>query len=261
MMITAKIIADSVYDTRITTFELEYPRFIHSELMTHRAFSRNAASSRAIPVAKMLDLIMDNPAMPVHWGKNQAGMQADIEVENPDLARSLWMRARDRAALIAREMIELGVHKQVANRLLEPFQHIKVVLTATELENFFNLRAHKDAQPEIQMLAVEMREAMKLSTPRQLNIGEWHLPYVNADMIANFGLEACKKISASCCAQVSYRLLDDSLDKALDVYQRLVEAKPIHASPFEHQATPDATAKNNFLGWRQLRQDIERGIV
>lgn len=260
-MITAKIIADSVYDTRITTFELEYPRFIHSELMTHRVFSRNAAPSRAIPVSKMIDLVMDNPAMPTHWGKNEKGMQASEDVENKELAMSVWLSARNHAAIKAQNMIKLGIHKQVANRLLEPFQHIKVVLTATEFDNFFELRRHKDAQPEIQALANTMFNAMQESKPRQIDIGQWHLPYVTNEMLAQYGLDACKKISASCCAQVSYRLVDDSLDKALDVYQRLVESKPIHASPFEHQATPDALAKNNFFGWRQLRQDIERGLI
>jgi hypothetical protein len=169
--------------------------------------------------------------------------------------------ARNAAVVHATELLKMGVHKQVTNRLLEPFQHIKVVLTATEFSNFFNLRDHEDAQPEIRELAVQMKRAMASSTPVHKKDGEWHLPYISDDMIEKFGIETCKKISASCCAQVSYRVLDDSPTKAIMVYDRLVESKPIHASPFEHQATPDGMSTNNFVGWRQLRQDVERGVV
>ena len=77
-----KVIADSISESgkRITTFQLKYPRFIHSEVMTHRVFSRNASSSRAIPVKKMIEQVRNNPAMPIHWGANQSGMQAKNEL-------------------------------------------------------------------------------------------------------------------------------------------------------------------------------------
>ena len=283
MNISAKIIADSVSPDgiRITTLELEYPRFIHAEFMTHRVFSRNAASSRAIPVAKVIEQVRNDPAMPVHWGKNQPGMQAAGELGGDVLAvaQQHWRAAALNAADIAEGLAELGLHKQVANRILEPFQRMKTVVTATEWYNFFELRCHPDAQPEIQVLACAMRDAMAASTPTKLGFGEWHLPYVES-MVSDTGdgtrhygakgelsLTEALKISASCCAQVSYRKLDDSLDKALGVYERLVGSVPFHASPFEHQATPVLPDKvfvdnylcRNFRGWVQHRALLEDG--
>lgn len=262
MTISATIIADSISraETRITTFELEYPRFIHAEFMTHRMFSRNAASSRAIPVNRAVELIKENTAMPIHWGKNQPGMSAkeecdtllsDDEEFSGYTREEWWNEARNTAIARAQEYSRKGYHKQIVNRLLEPFSHIKVVCTATDYDNFFWLRNHPDAQPEIAELARVMLEARNASQPVLLEQGEWHVPYVNFDVISRghflnnedgsqqwLTLEDALAVSASCCAQVSYRKLDDSLEKARDIYKRLVDSKPVHASPFEHQATP-----------------------
>lgn len=258
--ISAKIVAhskSSVNAKEIVTFELNYPRFCHSELMTHRMFSRNAASSRAIPVAKVIEQVRENPAMPIHWGKNQSGMQAKEELEGQQLkdVKVEWLIAADGAADSAAYMSELGAHKQIVNRILEPFQLMKTVVTATEWKNFFWLRNSPDAQPEIKRLAEVMLEALEGSEPFMLGAGEWHTPYyadgywIPRGTIQNtdgsctvdqlgFTLQQALAISSSCCAQVSYRKLDDSLEKALDIYARLVESEPVHASPFEHQATP-----------------------
>lgn len=264
MTITAKIIADSINPrgTRITTFELVYPRMIHSELMTHRMFSRNSASSRAIPVKSMLDLIEADPAMPVHWGKNQPGMQANEELNEIDKksVQGLWFTACKEAVSVARVMNDIGAHKQVINRITEPYQHMKVVLTATDgaYENWFWLRDHKDADPTIHELASKMKVEYDGSDPVNLKFGEWHLPYVNVihdcDIVGNslnkyyagdkddpsswveVNLEQALMISASCCAQVSYRKTDGSLEKAETVFKRLIESEPMHASPVEHQA-------------------------
>lgn len=270
MTISARIIADSICarsKKRITTFELEYPRFIHAEFMTHRLFSRNAASSRAIPVKKAIELIKENTAKPIHWGKNQPGMSAKEECNNeitiehsiattPWCRDSTWTRARNYAIVHAEAFDNAGYHKQIVNRLLEPFSHIKVVCTATEYDNFFWLRNHPDAQPEICELAQKMLGALENNEPFILVEGEWHVPYYQEGVWSPFSdavegavtirdtdeygntLEDAIAISASCCAQVSYRKTDDSLEKARDIYKRLVESKPVHASPFEHQATP-----------------------
>ena len=260
--ITVKIIADSINEQnqRVTTMELEYPRFIHSEFMTHRVFSRNAASSRAIPIQKLMQQVIEDPATPVEWGSNQSGMQAGEEVFDKESCNMAWREAARMAVKSAKKLEALGLHKQIVNRVLEPFQRMKTVVTATDWENFFELRAHKDAQPEIQMLARMMHNAMLVSTPKKITRGEWHLPYITDEMLEKHGLGVCKMISASCCAQVSYRLLDDSVDKATMVYDRLVNSTPIHASPFEHQATPYAEKCCNFNGFKQLRQFIEAGI-
>lgn len=160
-MFEAKIILDSINESgdRLTTFQLRYPRFIHSELMTHRVFSRNAMSSRAVPVAKMIAQVRENPAKPIHWGMNKPGMQATEEVPVAS-AEHLWQKAANLAADVAEQMVKLNLHKQVANRILEPFQWMNTIVTATEWDNFFELRAHPDAQPEFQKLAVMMQNAM-----------------------------------------------------------------------------------------------------
>jgi thymidylate synthase ThyX len=168
-MITSKIIADSISTAgkRITTFEIEYPRFIHSEFMTHRMLSKNAASSRAIPIATMIQQVMDNPAMPVFWGRNQSGMSAKEELgyaEKED-ALVVWLEGRDEAVKTVQRLVSLNVHKQITNRILEPWAHIKVVTTATEWDNFFHLRRHPDAQPEIHALANAMWDNYSKSEP------------------------------------------------------------------------------------------------
>ena len=249
--IKATVLADSINPSgvRITTFELEYHRYFHSEMMTHRVFSRNSASSRAIPVAKIIEQVRNNPAIPVHWGKNQAGMQANEELteEQKIDALAAWLNAAQDAAFSAENMLALGLHKQVVNRILEPFQIMKVVVTSTEWENFFWLRDHKDAQPEIRVLAQQMKKAMQESEPVELQYGMWHLPYVR--QVVNAGVQVCFdeqgnvidiekaiKISCSSCAQVSYRKLDTSLEKAEVIDDKLVNSEPVHASAFEHVA-------------------------
>lgn len=253
--ITAKVVAKSCSESNpesvICTFELEYPRFIHSEIMTHRLFSRNAMSSRAVPISKMIEQVRETPATPIHWGANQAGMQAENQVGDIDVATSLWFDAANDAAKWVKRLNVQGLHKQITNRLLEPFQMMKTVLTATEFDNFFWLRCHSDAQPEIKELADCMYKAYQETEAEVLKVGEWHTPYVqhfkasDGDALLEYhvdnigvSLEEALKVSSSCCAQVSYRLLDNSLEKALKVYDRLVESAPVHASPFEHQASP-----------------------
>ena len=250
--LSASIIADSInqYGTRILTYELQYPRFIHAEFMTHRMLSRNSSSSRAIPVEKMLEVIDSYPAAPVHWGKNQAGMQAKEELEGVNLAaaKSIWDGAKRDAVSNARALHQVGAHKQISNRVTEPFQVIKVVVTGTEWENFFWLRNHPDAQPEIHALAELMLEARQHSIPERLYPGEWHVPYVHRarneqtvmryydDLGTEIPISQALMISASCCAQVSYRKNDTSAEKAEVIFKRLIESEPCHASPVEHQA-------------------------
>lgn len=253
--ITAKVIADSISEAghRITTFEIEYPRFIHGELMTHRMLSKNSSSSRAIPVNKMLNQIEDNMATPVYWGKNKSGMQAVEEVQGleKDMSQLEWKNAYYKAKESVEWMVETpNLHKQVPNRLSEPFQMMKVVITGTDWGNFFNLRIHPDAQPEICMLAYKMYKAMGDSAPKLLYDGEYHTPYVKAlrdetgslfyyDNDDNYlTLAEAIKISAASCASVSYRTEGMTLEKADKIFDMLINAEVIHASPFEHLATP-----------------------
>lgn len=277
MTIEAKIIAHSAseFSPDLFTVQVVYQRFIHAELMTHRVFSRNASSSRAIPVAKMIEQVRTNPAMPVHWGMNQPGMQArqQVDEQTATTAAANWVRAAVDAANRAEVLMDLGIHKQVANRLLEPFQHIHVVITATDWANFFELRRHEDAQPEIKELADKIFEAMATSSPVVLQPGQWHLPYVRADERAALTDEVLKKVSTARCARVSYLTHDGKepdIGKDLELYERLVGSRPLHASPAEHQATPDYRSDSfghfnpalsgNLAGWIQHRKEIERTI-
>lgn len=266
--ITAKVVADSISSNgkRITTFELEYNRFFHAEMMTHGALVKNSSSSRAIPISKMIEQVENNTSVPLYWGKAQSGMQAKTELQGDELYRcdELWRISKDNAVLRASQLSLNKAHKQIANRLLEPFQMIKVVCTATEFDNFFNLRLHPDAQPEFVMLAYKMYQAMKNSTPMKLKQGEWHLPYVERErgddgvlkyfiydqdtdsQSETYGyqyyipitLDEAIKISSSCTAQTSYRKTDNSVEKADKIHDMLIKADVLHASPFAHLATP-----------------------
>jgi len=273
MTIEAKIIEDSVGPgtRRLTTFQLTYPRFIHAEFMTHRQFSRNASSSRAIPVEKQIAMIKADTAMPVHWGMNQSGMQAEQESDalirfdygaatHHLTAQEAWCEARDRAIEVAEGFVKAGYHKQVVNRILEPFSHISVIVTSSQYDNFFALRSHKDAQPEIKVLSDLMLEAYNASTPRLLNIGDWHMPYITEEERAYVDsaenvqhsdvpltIEDLVKMSGARCARVSYLTHDGkkpSQENDMKLYDRLVGSVPLHASPVEHQATPDTKIWN-----------------
>lgn len=271
MSFQAKIVADSICtNKRITTVELQYPRFIHGEVMTHRVFSRNAMSSRAIPVAKMIQQVRENPAMPIHWGVNQAGMQASVEMggDAREEAVNAWLAAARLAADQAELMGLMGLHKQVVNRLLEPFQWMRTLVTATEWENFFELRCHPDAQPEFQHLAYMLRDAMAASTPvsrvpHEGGPDSWHLPYVREEERRLYRVDVLLKLSTARCARVSYLTHDGAnpnVDQDIALYERLVGSTPIHASPCEHQAFPAKFANErsrNFVGWVQHRQYID----
>jgi hypothetical protein len=288
MTITAKIIADSVSPggVRITTMQLRYPRFIHAEFMTHRMFSRNASSSRAIPVERLIEDVLLDPAMPVYWGKNQKGMQAreELSADEQLVAQALWLDARDRAVDIAVLMMRQGVHKQIVNRVLEPFSHINVLVTATDWANFYALRRHEDAQPEMKALADAMWEAQQASEPAEIGWTEWHLPFIHQVWVVKpnefsptarahdgyrviTGPEAWERVeltdaikcSVALCARVSYQTHDGgyaSVESNLALYDQLVGSEPLHASPAEHQAfSIESTARaGNFRGWMSYRK-------
>jgi thymidylate synthase ThyX len=266
-MISAKIIADS-YSTshnRITTFVLRYPRFIHSQVMTHRVFSRNTSSSRAIPVEKMIQGIIDDPVVPVEWGKNQKGMQSSEPVEEAVRIQALlaWNLSMGYAIDTAKELARLGVHKQIVNRVLEPYMHVNVILTGTEFENFFALRLGHAAQPEIQELARLMDSEMYLSDPKIMQAGDWHIPFIDKDeeMLYNYTSEERLHISAARCARVSYTAPDAqerNAERDLELAKRLLAEK--HMSPFEHQAmcAGSNVSSGNFNGWIQFRKVLEK---
>lgn len=264
-MFNVEMIADSINPRgiRLRTMQLTYPRIVHAEFMTHRVFSRNASSSRAIPVEKVIAQVRGNPAMPVHWGANQRGMQANGEIIEKQRAKQLWLAAAESAATYAEQMMLLGLHKQVANRILEPYQWMHVICSGTEFDNFYELRDHDDAEPNIRLLAQMMKTAEDNSTPRALRPGEWHLPYMKLD---DPQTETALKASAARCARVSYLTHDGkvpSLEKDLALFDQLAGGIPLHASPLEHQAQcmDDTTFYRNFRGWYPFRAAWEATLA
>jgi thymidylate synthase ThyX len=258
----ARVLADSVSPAgmRLTTLEVRFPRFILSEFNTHRVFSRSSASARAVPTKKMIERVLENPAMPVEWGVNKAGMSASeiLTEEQAELAKVEWLRARDGAVQHVRALQEFNVHKQVINRILEPYMWHTVIVTATEWENFFSLRLAENAQPEFQVAARLMFDAKAASDPSPVVLDEWHLPLVQADE-RRLPIEVLKKVSAARCARVSYLTHDGKRDieKDIELCERLLSDR--HMSPFEHVATPaaDTGFHANFRGWVQMRKELE----
>jgi hypothetical protein len=270
---SVKIICDSYNPdsmTRLTTFELMYPRYIHSELMTYRAFSRNASSSRAVPVAKLIDRIKKNPVVPV-FTKNERGMTANNPVSQhiQTKAERCWEYAMNAAIRNAEQLANLGVAKQYVNRILEPYSYIAVILSGTYFSNFFEQRIHPDAQPEIRELATRMKAAYEESTPVIAAYGYIHLPYVLDVEREKYSLSECVKMSVARCARVSYLNHDGTTpvpERDFDLYERLVGSRPLHASPTEHIAIPvpawhaGKVNEKNFEGWMQYRACVESRV-
>lgn len=263
-MISAKILADSITDggSRLVTWEWTYPRMIHAEIMTHRVISRNAASSRAIPAAKLRRNILDAPATHVSWGANQKGMQASAEVADPAVALAWWLRGRDAMAAHHEEGEALGLHKQVVNRVIEPWMHITVISSMTSHANLFHLRRHADAEPNFRLLAALAWEAFNDNLPTYVEPGDWHLPMIDAEDRAVLSLDDLRKVSVGRCARVSYLTHDGRRDHAEDIalHDRLAatacnDETPMHASPLEHVAVAVGGRERhaNFEGWRQYR--------
>jgi thymidylate synthase ThyX len=299
-MIEVNIIKDSINlltKDRLTTFVLKFPRFINAEILRHRSLSFSSSSSRAVPVSKMIESVEKELVEPLHWGKNKPGMQADEELSDQindendffwgevaeretvsgvdyysscfqsseksdrDKAKILWRSARNSVVVIAKRMAEIGVHKQIANRILEPFQNITLLVSGTEWENFFALRANKDAQPEFRILAEQMLEKYNAGNPNEimpskgLKDADFHIPF-EENMPQDIGLDEKLKIAAARCARVSYLNQDGEIDKDKDIalFDRLVSGG--HWSPLEHIAFPiqESTFVGNFKGWTQFRK-------
>lgn len=268
-MYSAKVICDSISKegVRLTTMELSYPRFIHSQFMTHRMFSRSCSSSRAVPSNKVLNRVADSTALPISWGRNKAGMQAGLEFDQTTTIElnEMWISSCDNAVYWAERFERKGVHKQIVNRITEPFQYIKVVVTATEWDNFFKLRLGHATQPEMQHIAKLMKEAMDGSTPSKISLKEpisWHLPYIGIKDIAKheIGMLSAadlRNISAARCARVSYLNHDNTEpDTDKDIKLAMLLLSEWHMSPFEHQLTPMLSNKLTDFNLENLEKGV-----
>lgn len=294
MPYSVKIIKDSLAPNgkRLTTFELSFPKFLQAEFNTHRMLSRNSASSRAIPIAKMIQMVRSDPVMPLWWGKNQSGMQALEELSSEleyredgkgkwwkndghthcsqkDVAIWIWKEGWYQSIGIAERLAAIGLHKQICNRILEPFMFTTVVATATEWANFFHLRNHKDAQPELAFIAKQMQEQYEANQPKAVPVGYWHLPYIDEEdyraVDPAIAVSVLKKVSVGRCARVSYLTHDGKrdLEKDIELHDKLLAGEltddPLHMSPFEHiaMAMDKPERSGNFFGWFQYRKSFK----
>ena len=290
-MLTSRVICDSISDSgvRLTTLQLRYPRMVHADFMTHRVFSRNGRSSRAVPFKT---LVKETPYVP-HFMMNQPGMVASEEMSDEDRAEAerIWLYAAEQCQRSAGYLAELGVHKQWINRMLEWFGYIDVLVTSTDWANFLELRLDGGAQPEIIELAEAIKASMDVSTPDRLAMGDWHMPYIEDEDLGKVSvylqetnstlgvLECLKRVSVARCARLTIKPFDGdgSIEKELKRYELLMISRPVHASPAEHIATPDVIYRRNktggdiewmhqkehgnYYGWRQFRKMIDNNTI
>lgn len=261
-----KVLADSVssldHSKRLITFECIFWRAILPELTRHRTLSLTVRSSRATPSSLALEEVKTSPWGPKEWGMNQKGMTAaeQIAPQLQSLARYIWYSCAANNVKMAEQLVKMEVHKQVVNRLLEPYMCTHVVVSGTEWDNFFKLRISDEAQPEMRDLAVAMKEAMNRSTPTELLPGQWHMPYISEEERKVVSPDDLRLVSAARCARVSYKAFDGStsIEKDLELAKKLLTNG--HMSPFEAVATPCTEQEyrlSNFKGWNQLRKFVE----
>lgn len=275
------IVADSVspFGARITTFQVDAPRILLAEINTHRVLAKSAASSRAIPVEKRIEMVSKEPWYPLEFGKNRKGMQSTEELEGDEAAkaRAVWGQAIEDAVWRATQLTEIGLHKQFANRVLETYAYYTGVITGTEWDNFWWLRTSPDAQPEFRELACMMKEAYDKSVPRQTTL---HTPFVDRDEFAkDVPHSTVGKVSAARCARVSYYSLKtgkrSTMEEDLELYAKLTSEKGAHLSPFDHPASADIARKSphddkwywcnpsvhrHNYGWIPYRVDVENSL-
>lgn len=271
---------------RLFTIHAHYPRIVHAEVMTHTILTKNATSSRAVPVSNFLETIENNPFIPTFIGKNQSGMVAGEDISEAERKQAVKLIKNHLKSTIkfVRKLSDkdgLNLHKQIPNRYTEAFQYMNTIISGTEwhgqIGNFFKLRNHPDAEPHFQELAKCIQQAYDTHKPELLYPGEWHLPFINTErddngtlkygIIESLGehpdgtytplfnelsLEDAKRISASCAAQISYRKGDTSLEKAKFVWDKLIHNKPEHSSPLQHQGTP--------IDYNLLRDDEKKAF-
>lgn len=296
-MIQNEIIADSIgtHSPRLTTMRCIYPKFVHNEHLRHRAFSFSVSSARAIPFKKLVEEIRNDEtlAAPAFWGSEQKGMSPGGELSSDktpesyntyyyrhgetefEAAKRIWSTAAYHATRYAEILADIGVHKSICNRIIEPFIHCHVLVTGTEAGwmNYFGLRLDKAAEPTIRALAELQWKYYNEHTPTKLEPGEWHLPFIDKETQAQVILfeivdppviDLCIRISVARCARLSYNSFEtnkrSTIEEDLKLYDRLIGSNPIHASPAEHQATPDIILRSSprfmkdegeIIGWQK----------
>lgn len=298
--ISAKIVKHSISPDgiQLAAIHMHQPRIILAEINTHRSMSKNTRSTRAVPTSKLIQEVRENPYTPIKYAENKPGMQAGREMSADDAAicERIWLEGAKNAADTAEQLFGMGLHKQWAGRPLEPYMWCDTLISSTDWTNFFGLRVHPDAQPEFDCLAEKVYLALEASTPTELYYGQWHLPYIEegeSDEVLDYtiktepkkigastliakAMENLRLLSAARCARIFYKPFDGNGDIASELDRAAkLQGPPLHASPFEHQATPDRLVHGtmsdstgdhlhvswlnpklhgNFFGWIQSRK-------
>lgn len=266
MAYKAEIVLDSISTAghRLTTMLCQWPARIHWDFLMHRAFSRSVSSTRAIPAKTMMEWVSNDPFIPIHFGSNRKGMQSSAEVVADEQgAREDWLEGLHQAIAVAQWLHQKGCHKQIVNAVLMPYMWMNVVLSGTDdaWANFFSLRCHEDAAPEVQKQAVLMMRVYDASKPV---VRTSHWPFVTEDEIGQIrNAWITSKVSAARCARTSYLTIEGktpTVEEDLALYERLAGSNPKHANPLEHPAMAtlgDYTPPGNFVGWHQFRHQID----
>lgn len=246
---------------RLATFVLKIPKFLWGHIISHRALSRNSASSRAIPAKWIRKNVLQNPFLPVYFGENKPGMQSGNALKGVKLwtAKKIWLWSRYVPVFFHYLGEKIGIHKEVVNRLIEPWLMVDIIITATEWSNFISLRANEAAQPEIQYVAEQINNLLNKQFPTKLQTGDWHIPFI-LEKEKDLDIETKKKVSAARCARVSYSLFNgktSDIDSDLRLCEKLSSSG--HWSPFEHvaQALDKKERIGNLIGWKQYRKEFE----
>jgi hypothetical protein len=182
------------------------------------------------------------------------------------IAKAGWFNLRYAACGVNWLFEKIGLHKQIANRIIEPWMWSTYLITATDWDNLFCLRDHHAAQPELRHVIKLLINAYYNSKPKRLDYDEWHLPFIQQEETYLNSIEYLKKVSVARCARISYLTHDGKRDtkKDIDLFNRLLDPsgngdpdEPSHMSPFEHVATPQKEINSmtgNFRGWNQFRK-------
>jgi hypothetical protein len=251
------------FDTkkRLATFAIRIPKFVWGHIISHRVLSRNSASSRAVPTKRIRGSVIRNPFLPVYFGENKAGMQSGKPLKNMRLlaAKKIWLWSRYVPSAFHYFGEKIGMHKEVINRILEPWLTIDVIVSGTEWNNFILLRTNEDAQPEIRFIAEEIDRLLSETKPVVLKTGEWHIPFIMGNE-ESLDVDIKKKISVARCARVSYKLFDgkvSNIEGDIKLCAKLSSSG--HWSPFEHVAQAQAAESRlgNFVGWKQYRKEFQ----
>lgn len=286
----------------LITYRLTYPRMLLAQVNTYKQITKITSSSRAQPFNKVVEVIENDPFIPLAYQRAHKGMQGteyftdEEEIRQRDLE---WLTARDKAVEQAKKLNDLGVTKQVTNRILEAYMWVTQLVTGTReaYEHLFNQRCPEyevggvkgrskkemgldlsdeewltcnkgHAEIHFMDLAEKMYDALRDSEPKELKPGELHIPYLDTPLMTpDLSPEDVIKYSCGLTAHTSYTTIGDgtkmTIEKARGLFDHCLENG--HYSVFEmigkamSKDELDDPRRRGFRGFIQLRGHLEDG--